>query len=258
MFYLEYSEISGKVKAFADIVNNHQRSYKIDKTSLITGNTPIVSSNTVARPLYMSTAMISSPTSSNFGTYSYSIIKSYTLLPQSVKTFPFITPTIVLNYRLEATTYLESTGVIDGLFQRLFSIRPSEFLPSGTVTFYQTNGFCLGQGTIPDTSKNFTQTIALGDDPDVHYTIQSVTTQVRQTPAYGQDLNITITVSNQKDQQIVSVKLELTSGYSNTTFVNKNRNCKIIQDQITQSLIFTTTLKPAQEEKCTITVSQTN
>ncbi|CAF4968884.1 unnamed protein product, partial [Rotaria magnacalcarata] len=80
--------------------------------------------------------------------------------------------------------------------------------PAGTITFYlATTGITLGQGRLTDTPKQSEQKISVGNDPDVRFNIISVITAINQTPTYGQDLDVNVTVSNRKDKQTVSVKL---------------------------------------------------
>jgi hypothetical protein len=156
-----------------------------------------------------------------------------------------------------------SSGIISGLFQRTFTIEPSEFLPAGTITFYlATTGITLGQGRLTDTPKQSKQKVSLANDPDVKYQIISIVTSIRQTPTYEQDFNVTVTITNRKDKQIVSVTLNINSGYRNTTLIVRTRsspNITISQDRINKSLlIIQATIQPNQEEKCMFAVKQSN
>ena len=201
----------------------------------------------------------STPTASNYGTYTYQIKKAYTLYPQSTKTFPFINPAIVFAYTLETTTYIPSGGSINGLFQRTFKIRPSEFLPAGSVTFYQ-NTMVLGQALIPDTAKNASTIATLGTDPDIQYTIDSIVTATRQSP-YGQDLSVNVTLINRKENQTVTVKLTLNGGYQSTilTTTSTSSGLTISQDRLNNAtLIIQATVKPGKEETASFKLKQTN
>ncbi|CAF0810255.1 unnamed protein product [Rotaria sordida] len=245
---------SATLRALADINNEHKRIYEITKSQLITGSVPLTSTSIRApasmdtqRVEYMAGAMSDTSSSisfkadsTNFGSYSYNITREFYLLPKSIKTFPFLSVMISFNYTLETTIYL-STGTNSGLFQRTFIIRPSEFLPAGTITFYL---------------------VTTGNDPDVKFNIISVITATRQTPTYGQDLNVNVTISNRKDKQIVSVKLTINSGYSNTTLIIRNRsssNIKINQDSNNKSiLIIRAIIKANQSEICAFSLKQSN
>jgi hypothetical protein len=217
----------------------------------------------MASPAADSSSSISSkPDSTNFGTYSYNITRQFQLLPKSIKTFPFLSSIISFNYTLETSTYL-STGTNSGLFQRIFTIQATEFLPAGTITFYlATTGVTLGQGRLTDTPKQSEQKISLGNDPDVKYTIISIITVTRQTPTYGQDLDLSVTISNRKDKQIVSVTLTINSGYRNTTFIIRNRSSssiRINQDPNNKSLlIIRAIIQASQDETCLLAVKQSN
>lgn len=207
-------------------------------------------------------AISSRPDSTNFGSYSYNITRPYQLWPKSIKTFPFLSTNISLNYTLEASTYL-STGFNAGLFQRSFTIESADFLPAGTITFYlASTSITLGQGRLPDTPPNSEQRITLGNDPDVRYNVLSVITATRQTPTYAQDLNVNVTVTNRKDRQTVNVVLTINSGYRNTTLIVRYRSSSSIsisQDPNNRSiLIVRATVKPNQEEICMCAVKQTN
>ncbi|CAF0812878.1 unnamed protein product [Rotaria sordida] len=245
---------SATLRALADINNEHKRIYEITNSQLITGSVPLTSTSIRApasmdtqRVEYMAGAMSDTSSSisfkadsTNFGSYSYNITREFYLLPKSIKTFPFLSVMISFNYTLETTIYL-STGTNSGLFQRTFIIRPSEFLPAGTITFYL---------------------VTTGNDPDVKFNIISVITATRQTPTYGQDLNVNVTISNRKDKQIVSVKLTINSGYSNTTLIIRNRsssNIKINQDSNNKSiLIIRAIIKANQSEICAFSLKQSN
>lgn len=256
--------------------NEHERSYEITTSHLITGTVPFASTSVrtpvpidAQRVEYMaSSAMdtissISTETeSTNFGSYSYNITRAFYLIAKSTKTFPFLTTTIAFNYTLENTIYL-SSGTSSGLFQRIFTIQSSDFLPAGTITFYlATTGITLGQGRLFDTPKQSKQRISLANDPDVKYHIMNIITSTRQTPVYAQDLNVTVTITNRKDKQMVSVTLTINSGYRNTTIGFKARsspNITLVQDPLNKSiLIIRATIQADDEEKCTFTLKQSN
>ena len=204
-------------------------------------------------------AISTTPTSSNYGTYTYQINENYTLYPQSTKTFPFITPTIGFIYSLEATTYIQSSGSSTGAFQRTFNIKPSEFLPAGPVTFYQ-NQMVLGQASISDTAKNTNITVTLGTDPDIQYKIDSLVTATHQSPS-GQDLFMNVTLVNRKEKQTVTVKLTLNGGYQSTVLniTSTSSALTIVQDPPKSStLIIRATIKPSKEETASFRLKQSN
>ena len=252
------------LRALADIVNTHQRAYQVTNSTLTSGTVYLAESSSSSSILMRVNAMVagpisSTPTASNYGTYTYQINIAYTLYPQSTKTFPFITPAIVFAYTLETTTYIPSGGSTNGLFQRTFNIRPSEFLPAGPVTFYQ-NTMVLGQASISDTAKNASTIATLGTDPDIQYTIDSIVTATRQSP-YGQDLSVNVTLINRKESQTVAVKLTLNGGYQSTTLTTTSTSAglTISQDRLNNStLIIQATVNPGKEETASFKVTQTN
>lgn len=204
--------------------------------------------------------ILSKPDSTSFGTYYYNITRQFNLLPKSIKTFPFLSAKISFNYTLETTTYL-SSSISSGLFQRMFIIKPTEFLPAGTVTFYLTaTGITLGQGRLTDTPKQTEQKISLGNDPDVKYDIINIVTTTRQTPTYAQDADVNVTISNRKENQTVSVTLNINSVYRNTTLIIKtlsSSNIRIHQDSTDKSmLIIRAIIKSNQDERCAFTLKQ--
>lgn len=271
--------LAATLRALADITNEHERSYDITHGQLITGSIPLASGSLLRVPAAMDThrvefmasggaSMGMSPSistdadASNFGTYSYNLTRQFRLLPKSIKTFPFLSTAISFNSTLEATIYL-SSGTYSGLFQRIFTIEPSEFLPAGTVTFYlASTGTTLGQSRLADTSKNSKQRVSLTNDPDVKYQIVNIVTSTRQIPVYGHDLNVTVNVINRKDKQTISVQLTINSGYRNTTLLSElysSSNISIEQDPINRSiLIIRAIIEPNSEEKCSFALKQSN
>ena len=265
-----------KLRALADINNEQTRSYEITSSQLITGTVPIVSYSTRSpssgenlRAEYMSTSIQDSsgsisnrPESANFGTYAYNITRPFRLLPKSIKTFPFLNADVLWNQTLETMTYL-SAGVNSGLFQKIFHIQLSEFLPAGTLTFYSAaTGFTLGQARLTDTPANSEQKLNLGNDPDVKYQITAMVTVTRQVPTYGQDLDVNITINNRKVKQSVNVTLSINGGYRNGSLIIKNRssnNINISQDPNNRSLFIVRALiKGNQEELCSCTMKLSN
>lgn len=269
--------LAATLRALADINNDHRRSYQVDQSQLITGTIPIIMSQTVrssTTPENQRAEFVSStvedtyasitnrPDSNNLGSYSYNITRSFQLRSKSIKSFPFLTTKIHFNSSLEASTYL-SNGLSLGIFQRIFVIQPTEFLPAGVITFYlASNSVTLGQARIPDTPGKTEQKINLGNDPDVRYQIVSIVTATRQMPTYGQDVNVNITITNRKEQQAIRGTLTINSGYRNTTSLTKIRassNIEISLDPNNRA-IFTirASVKPNQEETCSFAVKLSN
>ena len=262
--YSDFVSSAATLRALADIVNTHQLAYQVTHSTLTSGTIYLTAPSSL--PVApggengMTPAPISpTPTASDYGTYTYKINKAYTLYPQSTKTFPFITPDIVFAYTLETTTQIPSGASTNGLFQRTFNIRPSEFLPAGPVTFYQ-NTMVLGQASISDTAKNASTIATLGTDPDVQYTIDSIVTATRQSP-YGQDLSVNVTLVNRKENQKVIVRLTLNGGYQSTTLTTTSTSSglTITQDRLNNStLIIQATVNAGKKGTASFKLKQTN
>ncbi len=214
--------LAATLQALADIHNEHERFYDITHSQLIPGNVPLITSSPTVTPVVQYAAMAdpASPISSkadatNFSTYSYNITRKFKLYPKSIKTYPFLTSKIIFNYTLEATTYI-SLGTNFGLFQRVFVLQASEFLPAGIATFYlQKTGTCLGQGRLIDAAKNSKQKVYLGTDPDVKYTIENTINTIKSNP-FQADAYVYVVFSNQKVKQTVTVTLTINSGLVDT------------------------------------------
>jgi len=253
--------LAATLQALADIHNEHERSYDITHSQLITGNVPLITSSPTVTPVvqYAAMADAASPISSkadatNFSTYSYNITRKFKLYPKSIKTYPFLTPTIIFNYTLEATTYI-SSGTNSGLFQRVFVLQASEFLPAGIATFYlQKTGTCLGQGRLIDAAKNSGQKVYLGTDPDVKYTIKNTINARQHKNPFEQDAYVYVVFLNQKDKQTVTVTLTINSGLVDTKLTINNRSSSSItisQDPTNKSmLIIRGIIKPNEEASC--------
>jgi hypothetical protein len=257
----------------ADITNDHERFYNVTVSQLITGTVPIVMKIApipmpmeTVRTEYMASATADSsissrPQATTTGSYTYTINRAFQLWPKSIKTFPFISTSIVCNYTLEASTYL-SVGLTTGLFQRVFTIQPWEFLPAGTATFYLNyNGITLGQGRLADTAARNEQRVALSTDPDVKYTVTSLITATRQMPTYGQDLQVNISMINRKEQQSIAVTLIVNSGYRETSLVvmSRSSNITVVHDPTNRSnLLIRAHIRPNGEESSMILVKQSN
>jgi hypothetical protein len=243
---------------------------------LITGTIPLLintarvpANSETQRVEYMASATTDTsasistrPDSNNFGSFSYNITHGFQLRPKSIKTFPFLSANIVCNYTLEASTYL-SSGHSSGLFQRSFTIQTAQFLPAGIMTFYLAKtSLTLGQARLADMSANSEQKLGLGSDSDVKYNIISSITTTRQTPVYGQDMLMNVTVSNRKDKQLLHVTLKIHSGYRNTTLIVRARsstNIIILQDPNDRSILLVRAfIKAKQDETCTCIVKQSN
>lgn len=266
--------LGATLRALADITNEHRRNYDIADGQFVTGTIPLVAnpvrvqaSMESQRAEYLGNGMADAsisliPDSTNFGAYYYNITREFNLLPKSIKTFPFLSTIVSFSYGLETTTYLPS-GVNSGLFQRTYIIKPSEFLPAGSITFYlATTSIALGQSRLADTPKETEQKISLGNDPDVRFTIIGIITASRPTPTYSQDLNVNVTISNRKNKQIADVTLTINSGYRNTTLITGNQtssSIKINQDPNNKSvIIIRASVSPNQNETCTFIVKQSN
>lgn len=262
------------MRALADLTNELDRSFDVTHSQLITGNVPLavtparlLSSNNqqgaehAASHSHDTISPISTKAdSTNFGTYSYNISRTFTLFPKSIKTFPFLTPKISFNYTFEGTTYL-SAGTSTGLFQRVFIIQCPDFLPAGIATFYLSKtGACLGQGRLADTSKRTDRKIILDSDPDVKFIIKTITVSAQTVPPFEQELDVQVTIVNRKDKQTIPVTLTIPSRFRQVTFTqkkNSSSSVSLAHDESNKAtLVLRAVVKPDKEESCSFSIKQ--
>jgi len=148
------------------------------------------------------------------------------------KTIPFINVQIKLSYEVNAAIYL-SIGQSEGIFQRYYKIIPNQYLPSGTINFYQNNLF-LGQTNLANSPQNVTQILTLGNDEEVLYKIDVTRTNTSEVDGQikRQDSDIIVTLNNKKDKSVRLTFVINASGKNLILNTNNNDNVKLIGNTI--------------------------
>ncbi|CAF1278015.1 unnamed protein product [Rotaria sordida] len=199
------------LRAYANIRNNQQQEYQVDNTYLYSGDIPLVN-NYVSDMSYSMMRKGASPefagaSSIQFGGeqkgfYFYSLNDKYTLYSRSSIRLPFITvyPTCKFYYK---TVTSIGTGQYKGVFQRNYDITPDQFLPAGILTI-RDNQVLMGQSSLPDVPENYPQTVTLGQDNDVRYTVKGNMTASNKdtTTTTWQTYELKLTISNNKDKPV--------------------------------------------------------
>lgn len=247
------------LRAFANIRNNQAKEYQVGNTYLYSGDLQLVSGNSF-NPVYAQAfkgpvAAMASPSSIQLngeqkGFYAYSLKDQYTLLPQSTVRLPFITVNSKCNFYYKAITSV-SNGEYNGLFQRNYDMIVDQFLPSGIVTV-RDNGILIGQSSLPDVPVNYTQTITLGEDHDVQYSVQGtiVASTNDGTIITSQTYELNVTIFNYKDKDVSG---ELDFYGSSQTTLNKTTCSSTKLDTNTIKVPFQ--VKTKQQSNCRITAT---
>lgn len=204
-------------------------------------------------------SILALPEKTKYGTYSYNITNKFSLLPKSIKTLPFLSFPILFNYTLEQTIYF-SYGSNSGLFQRIFNLRFSEFLPAGIITFYLATGLTLGQGRLRDASQEIEQKISLGHDPNVRFVITHSIMATLSAPQNGPEIDGNVIIFNRNGNQPVSVRLNMYAYNQNTILIIKNRssfNITMSQSSTDKSIIIIhAMIQPNRYESCNFSLQQ--
>ena len=211
MFFCCCSILACDLRGYANIRNTQQQEYQIDNTYLYSGDLQLA--NNFAQPILFraaaksSAAAPASPSSIQFagegqGFYFYSLKINYLLRPTSSIRLPFINSNPICQFYYRAFTSV-NTGIYKGVFQRTYDFTPERFLPGGIITI-RDNQILIGQSNLPDAPENFTQTITLGQDNDVRYSING-----NQTASSDNNAKVTwrsytldITISNYKNKDV--------------------------------------------------------
>ena len=159
-------------QGWADITNNTQKLYSVDKTELFGGDVNITQHRTRAGVMYMAMARdMGAPKikaeGEIAGLYMYSISDGYTLEPRSTFSLPFVAPTIVLKKVALIDSYFSHTNN-NGQSSRVYKIKSDEFLPTGSVTIRE-DGRVVGQAQVPNLSVDENTDLSVGNDPDVSF-----------------------------------------------------------------------------------------
>lgn len=182
-------------------------------TNLYSGDVQIVNNyNNIIQPLPSPVRKAASSDSANGrqiesageerGFYFYSLKTAYRLRPSSSVRLPFVDVRAKCRFQYQATTSIGS-GEYKGVFQRNYDFTPDKFVPAGVVTV-RDRSVLVGQSTIPDAPQNFTQTIRIGQDNDVRYTIKgniTASSEEKEQPI-SKTYQVHVTISNFKDKPV--------------------------------------------------------
>jgi len=185
------------------------------------------------------------PTGEQRGLYSYTLKDKYTLRPSSSVRLPFID--ILLKYRFYYKALIDiTTGQYQGVFSKYYDLTPDKFMPAGIISIYD-NQLLVGQANLPDLPRNYKQTVTLGNDNDIRYSVnanltaKSAVNASIATETYQIDVQI-INLKNKKvDTQLVfngGVQLILHDTTCNTAKVTENQ------------LLFATQLEQGENRLC--------
>lgn len=203
------------IAAYAVIRNNQQQEYSVDNTYLYSGDLQLI--NTYSTSVVRSAPLRSSAKAAvdsneslrsisfdgeEKGFYFYSLKTNYNLRPSSSIRLPFVevSPKCRFYYKTASSV---GSGVYKGVFQRNYDLTPDKFLPAGVVTI-RDNKVLVGQSSLPDAPENFTQTLTLGQDNDVRYSIKG--NQTASSPDKAKSIwrtyDLDVTISNFKNKQV--------------------------------------------------------
>ena len=200
--------------AYAVIRNNQQQSYSVDNTYLFSGDVQLVNNYSPQILRASAPMMLKSQADSNGsgasigfngeerGFYSYSLKTNYNLRPTSSIRLPFveINPKCRFYYKTVASI---GTGQYKGVFQRNYDVTPDKFIPAGIVTI-RDNKVLVGQSSLPDAPENFTQTLTVGQDNDVRYSIKGNQTAANpdKSKSIWRTYDLDVTISNFKNKPV--------------------------------------------------------
>ncbi|CAF1494809.1 unnamed protein product [Rotaria sp. Silwood1] len=196
-----------KLRTYANIRNDQQQEYTVEKTHLLGGDVQLAADNSGVKPIFEAivTPMNLRPIhmdGERSGMYSYSLNDKYTLRPSSSIRLPFID--IVAKYRFyyKALTSI-NTGVYQGVFERNYDITPDHFMPGGVITV-RDNQVLVGQANLPDVPENYTETFSVGQDNDVRYMIKGNMTSKTDdnAPVSLETYEIDVHVKNFKNKNV--------------------------------------------------------
>ncbi|CAF0833306.1 unnamed protein product [Rotaria sordida] len=244
-----------KLRTYANIRNDQQQEYTVEKTRLLGGDVQLATDSSAGRPIFEAalTSMNLRPILMNgeqSGLYSYSLNDKYTLRPSSSIRLPFID--IVAKYRFYYKALISiNTGVNQGVFERNYDITPDHFMPAGVITV-RDNQVLVGQANLPDVPENYTETFSVGQDNDVRYMIKGNMTSKTDDDAQVslETYEIDVYVKNLKNKN-VDTQLVVQGGVQITLL---NTTCNSVNVQGSQ-LNFPVQLKQGETHQCKLNVT---
>jgi len=249
-----------KLNAYANIENNQQRDYTVDKTRLVGGNVQLASGSRVVpdrgfessinSASHMMKPIVSS--GEQQGLYSYTLNDKYTLRPLSSIRLPFIDIKPKYNFYYKTMTNINS-GLYQGVFQKTYDLTPDHFMPAGVITV-RDNQVLVGQANLPDVPQNYTQTFTLGQDNDVRYLIKGnlVSKSDENATVAFETYDLDVQIMNFKEKNI-NVQFAVQSGLQTTILNTTCPSTKVQGNQV--NLPFQ--LEKGENRQCKIVVKVT-
>ncbi|UJR28726.1 hypothetical protein I4U23_009955 [Adineta vaga] len=185
------------------IRNHQQQEYEVHNTYLYSGDIQLIKNPSLSiLPKTNSSIKSIEFNSEQKGFYSYSFKTPYHLRAYSSVRLPFLNIIPQCQFSYKATVNIHH-GQYKGIFSRQYSFISNQFLPAGIVTI-RDNQILIGQSNLPDVPENSTQSISLGHDYDVRYSINSnlLSSDELETKGRSRTYDVSIMLSNLKKKEI--------------------------------------------------------
>ena len=136
------------------------------------------------------------------GFYYYVLKTKYSLRPSSSIRLPFIDINAECRFYYKTTANV-GTGQYKGVFQRNYDVKSDQFVPAGILTI-RDNKVLVGQSSLPDVPENYTQTVTIGQDNDIRYSINGNMTATSDDKAkiVWRTYSLDVTISNYKKKDV--------------------------------------------------------
>jgi len=136
------------------------------------------------------------------GLYSYLLTDKYTLRTSSSIRLPFIDIIAKCRFYYKTSTNIDS-GQYKGVFQRNYDLTSNHFLPAGILTI-RDNQILVGQSNLPDVPENYTQTVSVGQDNDIRYSVIGNMTDSSDDKAkiMWKSFELQVNITNYKDKNV--------------------------------------------------------
>ncbi|HEX2864286.1 MAG TPA: hypothetical protein VHN99_06935, partial [Deinococcales bacterium] len=204
--------------AWADVSNQSSVPFSAPRLELVAGQvnlaTPRMYENfgAAAAPMAKSADVSVQPAGESAGLRLYQYAKPVTLGPRTVTSVPFAQPHVsaqrLVEYRGSFSTAAKQTLNL----ARVYDVTADDDLPAGTVTI-RDEGRVVGQDTLPDTTKDETQTLTAGTDFDLRLTrTVSVLENTRAQARY----RVSFSLVNTKTRPVTLRLVEGLSQYGRT------------------------------------------
>jgi hypothetical protein len=206
-YQLNITGDSNVFQGWADIKNNTQTEYLIEKTELLGGDISIRQNrqnhysmercNMTMDVMACRAAPSIQAEGEVAGLYMYSIASGYHLNAQSTFSLPFVAPHIELKKVALIDSHFSNSNT-RGQSSRVYKIKSNEYLPNGSVTVRE-DGRVVGQSSIPDLSAESNADLNVGNDGDVSYDREVITLSHDENQS---EYTVSVTITNRKDRHV--------------------------------------------------------